>query len=427
MRSSLKFLIKNKSLYYLNFRKYLIYRVSMVMALNMQMTIISYFVYNLVPDKKDKLIALGMIGLWEVIPAIGFSFFSGHFVDLHEKRGVLIKCTIAYLLLSLFFALLSWPVFYQHTGTQWTVYLLYFGVFAGGALRAFFSPASFSLLGLIIPRKEYPNAGTWSSSAWHIGAILGPIIAGSLIALTRNEVSLLVVFAIQLVSMGAILLIPKQPIMKKSREPILKSLQEGLRFVFRTKIILTALSLDMFAVLFGGATALLPVYAKDILKVNELGFGWMRAAPGIGAIIMSAFLVFIPLKTKPGIKLLVCIAGFGVSTIIFGISHNFILSLSMLMLGGMFDQISVIIRGTLLQLQTPDEMRGRVAAVSTMFISSSNELGAAESGFTATLMGTVPAVVFGGIMTLVVVGITHFSVPGLRKYKYDTTSKENKT
>lgn len=423
MRSSLKFLIKNKSLYYPNFRKYLTYRVSMVMALNMQMTIISYFVYKLTND----VFPLGMLGLAEVIPAIGFSFISGHFVDINEKKGVLIKCTIGYLMLSLFFMMLSWPQFYHQAGLRWTVWLLYFGVFVGGALRAFFSPASFSLLGLIIPRKEYPNAGTWSSSAWHIGAILGPIVAGSLIALTRNEVSLLVVFCIQLFSMGAILLIPKQPIMKKGKEPILKSLQEGLRFVFRTKIILTALSLDMFAVLFGGATALLPVYAKDILRVNEVGFGWMRAAPGIGAIIMSAFLVFIPLKTKPGIKLLVCIAGFGVSTIVFGISRNFALSISMLMLGGMFDQISVIIRGTLLQLQTPDEMRGRVSAVSTMFISSSNELGAAESGLTAKWMGTVPAVVFGGIMTLVVVGITHFSVPGLRKYKYDITSKENKT
>jgi len=395
----------------------------MVMALNMQMTIISYFVYKLTND----VFPLGMLGLAEVIPAIGFSFISGHFVDINEKKGVLIKCTIGYLMLSLFFMMLSWPQFYHQAGLRWTVWLLYFGVFVGGALRAFFSPASFSLLGLIIPRKEYPNAGTWSSSAWHIGAILGPIVAGSLIALTRNEVSLLVVFCIQLFSMGAILLIPKQPIMKKGKEPILKSLQEGLRFVFRTKIILTALSLDMFAVLFGGATALLPVYAKDILRVNEVGFGWMRAAPGIGAIIMSAFLVFIPLKTKPGIKLLVCIAGFGVSTIVFGISRNFALSISMLMLGGMFDQISVIIRGTLLQLQTPDEMRGRVSAVSTMFISSSNELGAAESGLTAKWMGTVPAVVFGGIMTLVVVGITHFSVPGLRKYKYDITSKENKT
>ncbi len=423
MRSSLKFLIKNKSLYYPNFRKYLTYRVSMVMALNMQMTIISYFVYKLTHD----VLTLGMLGLWEVIPAVGFSFISGHFVDIHEKKSVLIKCTIAYLILSLFFMTLSSPMFYQQAGIRWTVSLLYFGVFIGGALRAFFSPASFSLLGLIIPRKEYPNAGTWSSSAWHIGAILGPIIAGSLIALTRNEISLLVVFFIQVFSMSAMLRMPKQPIMKKDREPILKSLQEGLRFVFRTKIILTALSLDMFAVLFGGATALLPVYAKDILGVNELGFGWLRAAPGIGAIIMSAFLVFIPLQTKPGIKLLVCIAGFGLSTIIFGVSRNFALSISMLMLGGMFDQISVIIRGTLLQLQTPDEMRGRVAAVSTMFISSSNELGAAESGLTAKWMGTVPAVVFGGIMTLVVVAITHVSVPGLRKYKYDITSKGNKT
>jgi MFS family permease len=166
--------------------------------------------------------------------------------------------------------------------------------------------------------------------------------------------------------------------------------------------------------LFGGATALLPVYADDILKVGEIGFGWLRAAPAIGAIIMTGFLAFIPLKTKAGPKLLWCIAGFGASTILFGIATNFWVALFALLLGGAFDQISVIIRGTILQLYTPDNMRGRVAAVNTMFISSSNELGALESGITAKWMGTVPAVVFGGIMTFVVVAATYFSAPVLK-------------
>ena len=204
----------------------------------------------------------------------------------------------------------------------------------------------------------------------------------------------------------------------------MKSLGEGLRFVFSTQAVLAALSLDMFAVLFGGATALLPVYADDILKVGEIGFGWLRAAPAIGAIIMSAFLAFIPLKTKAGPKLLWSIAGFGITTIIFGISTNFWVAFFALLLGGAFDQISVIIRGTILQLYTPDNMRGRVAAVNTMFISSSNELGAMESGLTAKWMGTIPAVVFGGVMTMVVVGVTYFSAPVLKKLKLDPNEKD---
>jgi MFS family permease len=237
----------------------------------------------------------------------------------------------------------------------------------------------------------------------------------------------MVAFAIELIALIALLKIPKQALIKKEKEPIWQSLKVGLKFVFNTKIILTALSLDMFAVLFGGAAALLPVYAKDILNVGEVGYGWMRAMPGIGSVLTSFILAFLPLNKKPGIKLLFCIIGFGVTTIIFGISTWFPLSILMLLLGGMFDQVSVVIRGTLLQLHTPDDMRGRVAAVSTMFISSSNELGATESGLTAKWMGTVPAVVFGGFMTLVVVGITYVAAPQLRKYKFDISGKKGNT
>jgi MFS family permease len=235
---------------------------------------------------------------------------------------------------------------------------------------------------------------------------------------------LIAVFIIQVISLIALLRIPKQAIHTNGKEPIMKSLGEGLRFVFKTQAVLAALSLDMFAVLFGGAVALLPVYADDILKVGEVGFGWLRAAPAIGAIIMSAFLAFIPLKTNAGPKLLFSIAGFGLSTIMFGVSTTFNVAFIALLLGGAFDQISVIIRGTILQLYTPDNMRGRVAAVNTMFISSSNELGALESGITAKWMGTVPAVVFGGIMTIVVVAATYFSAPVLKTLKLEPEGKE---
>jgi MFS family permease len=391
----------------------------------MQITIISYMVYRLTKDQ----LSLGIIGLAEVIPAIAFSLFSGHFVDQREKRTSLLQCLVAYLFLSAFFILLSNSHFQNYTGTSVTVWMIYGGVFVSGAIRAFLSPSTFALLGLIIPKKHYANASIWSSTSWHIGAVLGPLLGGVIIAFSGFSASLIGVFLMQVIAFIALLRIPKQAIHSSGKEPIMKSLGEGLRFVFSTQAVLAALSLDMFAVLFGGATALLPVYADDILKVGEIGFGWLRAAPAIGAIIMSAFLAFIPLKTKAGPKLLWSIAGFGVSTIIFGISHSFWLAFVALLLGGAFDQISVIIRGTILQLNTPDNMRGRVAAVNTMFISSSNELGALESGVTAKWMGTVPAVVFGGIMTMVVVVVTYFSAPVLKNLSLEPkeTNETDKT
>ncbi len=427
------FLNTNESLKQPVFRKYLIYRFALILALNMQSTIISYFVYKITKDK----LALGMLGLWEVIPAIGCSLFSGHFVDINEKKGLLVKCMIGYLLLSLFFIFLSYPSVVNNWNVHYIVWLIYFGIFIGGALRAFISPASFALMGMLVPRSLYTNATTWSSTAWQTGAVVGPLLGGFMIAITGFNISLSSVFIIELLALIAIFLIPKQAILKQVKEPILKSLGEGLKFVFKTQLVLAALTLDMFAVLFGGAVALLPVYADDILKVGELGFGWLRAAPAIGSVFTLLMLSFIPLKKNPGLKLFLCFAGFGITTILFGycdvlggtqvlaticglkISYGFIIALTMLLAGGMLDAISVVVRGVILQTYTPDKMRGRVAAVNTMFISSSNELGAMESGITAKWMGTQTAVVFGGIMTLVVVGITWFMAPKLRKFKLE--------
>ncbi len=402
-------------------------RFTVILSLFMQNTIISYYVYKLTHDK----LALGMLGLMEVIPAIGVSFFSGHFVDISEKKSLLARCLIGYLLLSAFFVGLAWPNIQQHIAVSQIVWLIYFGIFVGGALRAFLSPASFAMMGMLVPRELYPNATTWSSASWQTGAVVGPFIGGFMIAISGFWVSIISIVLIQVISLLALLRIPKQAIHKKDKEPIFKSLSEGIRFVFKTEIILAALSLDMFAVLFGGAVALLPVYADDILKVGEIGYGWMRAAPGIGSVIGLVILSFMPLKTNPGIKLMLSIAGFGITTIIFGycgyfgttniisildfgISWGFIVAFLMLLLGGLLDAISVVIRGTILQVYTPDAMRGRVAAVNTMFISSSNELGAMESGVTAKWMGTIPAVVFGGCMTIVVVAVTWFAAPALR-------------
>ncbi len=385
------------------------------MSLHMQTTIISYMVYRLTKDE----LSLGMLGLWEVIPAIGFSFISGPFIDRREKRNMLLSCIIGYLFLSAFFVMLSTLWFQERAGINGTVWLIYAGIFINGAIRAFLSPSNFALLGMIVPRKLYANATTWSSTAWQTGAVIGPLLGGVMIALTGFEIGLSSIFVLQIVALVSLLQIPAQEVINKAKEPILKSLKEGLHFVFKTQAILAALSLDMFAVLFGGAVALLPVYADDILKVGEVGYGWLRAAPAIGAIICLFTLSFAPLKTNPGLKLLGSIAAFGITTIIFGISTSFVLSFIMLLLGGLFDSISVVIRGTILQLYTPDEMRGRVASVNTMFISSSNELGALESGATAKWMGTVPAVIFGGVMTLLVVGVTYAKAPILKVLKLD--------
>lgn len=440
------FLERNKALQYPQFRNYLLLRFAIILALNMQAAIIGYWVYhkltyNEVTHTGDKL-ALGLLGLWEVIPAIGCSLFSGHFVDLKEKRNLLVQCTIAYILLSAFFVVLALPQMQALMPGQKIVWLVYAGIFVGGALRAFLSPGSFALMGMLVPRELYPNATTWSSTSWQIGAVVGPLLGGFMIALTNFEISLMSVGLIEVISLVALLRIPRQPILKKEKEPIARSLSEGIKFVFRTQLVLAALSLDMFAVLFGGAIALLPVYADDILKTGEIGYGWMRAAPGIGSVICLLVLSFIPLRRKPGIKLLLAIAGFGITTIIFGycgyfgtaplisilgfnISWGFIVAFLMLLLGGAFDAVSVVIRGTILQVYTPDAMRGRVAAVNTMFISSSNELGAMESGITARWMGTVPAVVFGGCMTLVVVGVAWITAPMLRTLNLEGDSKKD--
>lgn len=443
MRPATAFLLKNKALHYPVFRNFLLVRMSIILALNMQGAIISYFVYykltyNPVTHSGDPLV-LGVLGLCEVIPAIGFSLFSGHFVDITEKKKMMAWCIIGYIMLSIFYVLLAWPGINLHLSTHKIIWMVYAGIFIGGALRAFISPASFALQGLLIPRELYSNATTWSSASWQTGAVLGPLFGGFMI-LSGFHNALITVGIVEIISFLALLRIPKQLILKKDKEPILRSLGEGLRFVFSSQIILAVLSLDMFAVLFGGAVALLPVYAVDILKVGEIGFGWMRAAPGIGSVICLLILSFIPLNKKPGIKLMLCIIGFGITTIVFGycgwfgtgsmftiagfgISWGFIIAFFMLLLGGMFDAVSVVIRGTVLQLNTPDSMRGRVAAVNTMFISSSNELGAMESGITARWMGTVPAVVFGGIMTIAVVGVTWFAAPMLRILKLENDKK----
>lgn len=289
-------------------------------------------------------------------------------------------------------------------------------VFIGGVIRAFLGPTVFSLFALVIPKGLYPNAATWSSGAWQMGAVAGPAVGGLTIGWIGVHWSLLLIVGVALVALLFLLRIAPKPILNtKKGEPIFQSLKEGLRFVFHTKVILGAISLDMFAVLFGGAVALLPVFAQDILQVGSTGFGMLRAAPAIGSFITMMTVAYFPLNRAAGWKLLGSIFGFGVCIIVFGLSTLFWVSLMALFLSGVTDGVSMVIRQTILQLKTPDHMRGRVASVNSMFVGSSNELGAFESGVTARLFGTARAVFFGGIMTLLTVTGTGMLVPALRK------------
>ena len=390
---------------------FLLLRFAMVFAWSMQFIIIEWEVYSMTKSA----LSLGIIGLMEVIPAIGMALFAGHIVDQSEKKGMLVKCIFGFSMISFGLFLLTWPRIVSDFSTNTVLYGIYFLVFLGGLVRAFLGPTIFSLLSLIVPKKVYPNAATWSSSVWQIGSVVGPAVAGFSITWIGVHWSMCSIFACSIFALLMLTQIATKPILNpKIGEPIMESLKEGLKFVYTNKSILGALTLDMVAVLFGGAVALLPIFAQDILKVGPEGFGILRAAPAVGALLTMFVSTHIPFYKNAGIKLLAAIFAFGVFTIIFGLSTWFWVSVLALFFSGVADGISVVIRQTILQLKTPDAMRGRVAAVNSIFVGSSNELGAFESGLTAKVMGTVTAVVFGGSMTLLIVVFTGLKLPGFR-------------
>lgn len=394
------------------FNTFLLLRFAMVFAWSMQFIIIEWQVYSITKDP----LSLGIIGLMEVIPAISLALFAGHVVDQKEKKGLLVKCILAFSVISFGLFLLTWPVVIKDISTKTILYSIYFLVFLGGLVRAFLGPTIFSLLSLLVPKKVYPNAATWSSSVWQIASVAGPALAGFSITLIGVHWSMCTVFACSIFALLALSQIKKKPILNpKIGEPVMQSLSEGIKFVFNNKTVLGAITLDMVAVLFGGAIALLPIFAQDILKVGPEGFGFLRAAPAVGAFLTMIITAYVPLSKNAGLKLLAAIFAFGICIIVFGLSTIFWVSLIALFFSGVFDGISVVIRQTILQLKTPDHMRGRVSAVNSMFVGSSNELGAFESGLTARLMGTVTAVVFGGTMTLIVVLTTGIISPTFRK------------
>ncbi|WP_445710354.1 MFS transporter [Flavobacterium sp.] len=394
------------------FRFFLSMRFAMVFAWAMQFIIIEWEVYSLTKDA----IYLGLIGLMEIIPAVLMALFAGHIVDQNEKKGLLVKCLIGFSFISLGLFLITVPSIKNTLTTSNILLVIYILVFLGGLVRAFIGPTVFSLLSLIVPKKHYPNAATWSSSTWQMGSMFGPALAGISIGIIGVHWSLCIVFGFTIFALLGLSQISKKPILNpKIGEPVMQSLKEGITFVFKNKTILGAISLDMFAVLFGGAVALLPIFAQDILKVGSEGFGILRAAPAVGSIITMIIAAYFSLNKNAGVKLLTAIFIFGICIIVFGISEIFWISVIALFLSGVADGVSVVIRNTILQLHTPDNMRGRVSSVNSIFVGSSNELGAFESGVTAKLMGAVNAVIFGGCMTIGTVITTAFISPSFRK------------
>ncbi|MFD2915256.1 MFS transporter [Psychroserpens luteus] len=400
------------ALRYREFNMFLLVRFALIFGWSMQFIVIEWQVYALTKDP----LSLGLIGLCEFAPAFVMALFAGHIVDQREKRNLLAVCIAAFSLISFGLFWLTSQTIIESWSKNSILYSIYALVFFGGFLRAFFGPTIFSLVALIVPKKIYPNAATWNSSTWQMARVLGVAFAGFSFSWIGVHWSLCVVFGLVLFSFVMIFQIPRKPILNpKIGENILSSLSEGLSFVFNTKAILGAITLDMVSVLFGGAIALAAVFAQDILKVGPRGFGILVAAPSVGAFLTMLVTAYIPISKNAGMKLLVAIFGFGVCIIVFGLSSIFWVSVIALFFSGVTDGVSMVIRQTILQIKTPDHMRGRVSSVNSMFVGSSNELGALESGLTAKYMGTVTAVVFGGTMTLITVVVTGLVSPSFRK------------
>lgn len=395
------------------FQYFLINKFFFTMGIQMLNVIVFWQVYEYTND----VFLLGLIGLTEAIPFILVSLFSGHVADVFDRKKIIVLFTIVLIIASISLYLLTCR--YSYILDEHGIYPVFIIIGCIGVIRGFLSAAFPALLAQIVPRSMYSNAATWNSTVWHIASVIGPAYAGYAISIgysTAYQINI----AFLIIAFFAFLFIKSKPIPKKEKmETLFESLSVGINFVFKNQIVLGALSLDLFAVLFGGAIAMLPAIAKEILHVGPTELGFLRAAPAVGAVIMALIIAYKPLKDNAGRNLFLSVGAFGVSTILFGLTTNYYWALFFLFLTGAFDNVSVVIRHTILQLSTPDEMRGRVSAVNGIFIGSSNEIGAFESGVTARAFGLKPSIVIGGILTiLTVIGISRLS-PKLRKLNID--------
>jgi MFS family permease len=393
-----------------DFRLLLFTRMFVMMALQSQAVIVGWQVYSLTKDP----FLLGLTGLTEALPAIAGAIFAGHIVDIGQPRLIYRLCiaTLALNTFSLLAVAGHMPFLPQNT----LVAFIFCGVFISGLARSFIMPSGFSLLSRIVRRPDIPAATAWLSTGSQVAAIGGPAIAGLVYGgYGPGGAWMLPAFLIGMALVMISFLRVTHVRDAEKREPVLQSIRAGWSFILKTPVLLSVMALDMFAVLFGGAVAMLPAYADQILHVGSEGLGALRAAPALGAVVTALALALRPMKKITALRLLWVIVGFGVCMIGFGLSTIFWLSMLFLIVSGAFDSVSMLIRSTLMQLLTPDNMRGRISAINSMFIISSNEIGAFESGTAARLLGLVPSVVLGGIATLVIVGLTAFISPQLRK------------
>jgi MFS family permease len=397
------------------FRSLVIGRFIFIMGLRMMSTLVGWWIYNLT----NAPLAIGIVGLSEFIPAVSFALYAGHIIDVSEKRKLILRGVSLYGLAALLILTLSTPIGTSNLNPHFIAICIYLIIFGTGVIRSFTGPVFNVMLAQVVPKNILQNAITWNTSAFLSASIAGHAIGGFLIAGIGNTGTMIVIVLLVFISLIVLTALKRKPSLnERGEKKTWDSVKEGLSFVFRTKELLAAVSLDLFAVLFGGAVALIPVYARDILKVGARGFGFLNGASDMGSVIIVIILTLFPIKRKQGKKLLYAVAGFGTCIIVFALSKMFWLSFGVLLLSGIMDGISVVTRGTIMQLKTPDQMRGRVMSVNSMFINSSNELGQFESGIMARLLGVVPSVVFGGCMTLMVVVFTWFRAPSLRKMEY---------
>ncbi len=396
----------------LDFRNFVIARFLAVVGIQIQAVVVGWQVF----DKTGDPLALGLVGLFEIIPSISVALFAGHLADRKDRKKIVLICYTVLFLCSIALLFLSGSILDLPNND---VYPIYGVIFISGIARGFLHPSLSAFMAQLVPKHLYPNSSAWNSISWQVAAVCGPALGGLLYGFEGAKLAYSVDAFLLL---GAILfygrILPKPIPEKKQGESIFDSLFTGFKFVFSNQVMLAAMSLDMFAVLFGGAVALLPVFAKEVLQVGPEGLGILRASPAFGASLMAMLLAYKPPKENSGIILLVAVAGFGLCMILFGLSSYFYLSIFLLALSGVFDSVSVVLRSTIMQTFTPENMRGRVASVNSIFIGSSNELGAFESGLTAKFMGTIPSVLFGGTMTLLIVSFIALKAPLLRKLNF---------
>jgi MFS family permease len=393
-----------------DFRLFVTSRFFITLAINLQAVVVGWQVYEITNDP----LSLGLIGLAEALPSIAVSLYAGHVADSVQRKKIMIVCVSILVLCSTALLLFS-----LHLGS----FLLMFGIlpiysviFVSGIARGFLTPANFAYMPQLVPREVFKNAITWNSSFWETALIAGPALGGFTYGFFGLQTAYAVDVALTVLGLILILFVAYKPLPPVTEEQnVADKIKAGLKFVIGNKVILGAISLDLFAVLFGGAVALLPIFAKEILHTGPEVLGLLRSAPSIGALVVAFYIAHNPINRNMGRKLLWCVAGFGLCMIGFAISTSFWISLALLMMSGCFDGVSVIIRSTLLQTLTPENMKGRVSAVNNIFIGSSNEIGMFESGAAARLLGVVPSVIFGGCMTLLTVGITAWKAPSLRK------------